>query len=180
MLSANGKIHNDHAILSWTTSKEGESITYDVEKSIDGVNFIPIGTVNGYNITSTEINYYSFTDPEIFSGKPLYRIVMKNNNGGKKYSRTILLSRENFGFSLGNITNPFGNKLEFDVRTAENTKIEVALIDIFGKKVKSNNYTIYAGVNSISLTNTDHLSHGIYILQVKNNDIIINSKVLKK
>jgi hypothetical protein len=180
LLSFNGKLINEHAQLFWSTSKEEEAVNFDIEKSSDGINFIKIGNISGYNDIRSEINHYSFIDPANFSGKNWYRIVMKNKKSGKKYSSIIQLSNDQMNFGLGNIINPFSNELAFQITTSENAKIDVSLYDLFGKAVKNKNYMVYAGVNGISLENTGKLSPGIYILQVKNKDIIINSKVIKK
>jgi hypothetical protein len=180
MLSFNGKLINGHANLFWNTSQEDELVHFDIEKSIDGINFNRIGTVNSYANYVSEINHYSFIDPLEFAGKALYRIVIINDRGEKKYSRTIQLTDEHIEFGLRNIVNPFRNDLSFEVITTSNAKIDVSLIDMFGKTVKSKAYSVYSGVNSISIANTDRLSPGIYIMQVKNKDITINNKVLKK
>jgi len=105
---------------------------------------------------------------------------MKNNKSGKKYSGIIQLSNDQINFGLSNMINPFSNELTFQITTSENTKVDVSLYDLFGKVVKMKNYMVYTGVNGITLENTGKLSSGIYILQVKNKDIIINSKVMKK
>jgi hypothetical protein len=180
MLSFNGKLVTNHSNLFWNTSKENETVHFDIEKSSDGINFTKIGTVSSYTNYTSEVNYYSFIDPAEFPGKAWYRIVMISNKGGKKYSRIIQLTDEHIYFGLNNVINPFRNELSFEVITTNNAKIDVSLIDLFGKTVKSKSYTVYSGVNSLSIPNTEGLPAGIYILQVKNKDIIINNKVLKK
>jgi hypothetical protein len=180
MLSFNGKLVASHTNLFWSTSKENEAVRFDIEKSSDGINFTKIGTVNGYTNYISEVNHYSFIDPSEFSGKAWYRIVMLSNKGGKKYSRIIQLTDEQIYFGLNNIINPFRNELSFEIITTNSAKIDVSLIDLFGKTVKTKSYTVYSGVNSLSIVNTEGLPSGIYILQVKNKDIIINNKVLKR
>jgi hypothetical protein len=105
---------------------------------------------------------------------------MKNAAGTKKYSRTIQLSTDAINFSLGNIMNPFGNKLYFDIITSGNSTVEVSLLDLFGKKVKTKMQNTFAGVNSINIPNTESLPKRIYILQVRNKEVILNEKVLKQ
>ncbi|HKB44097.1 MAG TPA: T9SS type A sorting domain-containing protein, partial [Chitinophagaceae bacterium] len=100
--------------------------------------------------------------------------------GGKKYSRIIQLTDEQIVFGLSNIVNPFRNELSFEVITTSNAKIDVSLIELFGKKVKTKSFTVYSGINGLSIVNTEGLTPGIYILQVKNKDIVINNKVVKK
>ncbi len=179
LLTANGKLVNNQAKISWTTSRESEFMIYDIEKSIDGINFIKIGSLPGLFDNNAEINYYSFLEQQEFAGKAYYRIIMKNNSGSKKYSQTIQLSKDEISFSFGNVVNPFSNELLFNIKTKENVNIEVSLIDLFGKKAITKNFIAYTGINVFSLSNTDNLSKGIYILQVRCKEEVLNYKVLK-
>jgi trimeric autotransporter adhesin len=180
MLSFSGKLITGHANLFWSTSRENEAVHFEIEKSSDRINFTKIGTVNGYTNYSSEVNHYSFINSLEFSGKTWYRIIMINNKGGKKYSRIIQITDEQIVFGLNNIVNPFRNELSFEIITTSNAKIDVSLIELFGKKVKAKSFTVYSGINDLSIVNTEGLTPGIYILQVKNKDIVINNKVVKK
>ncbi|MDP4264003.1 MAG: T9SS type A sorting domain-containing protein, partial [Bacteroidota bacterium] len=69
---------------------------------------------------------------------------------------------------------------DFEVTSPVDTKIDVELTDLFGKIVQKNSYQVRTGVNALSLLNTENLSAGTYIFRVKNNEVLINRKVLKK
>ena len=103
-----------------------------------------------------------------------------NISNKKKYSRTIQLKNEQSDFALLNVVNPFSNELSFDVHIDQNANIDVLLLDIYGKLLKKTNRTVYAGINSLSLGNTESLSSGLYVLQVKHKDNIISKKIVKK
>jgi hypothetical protein len=178
LLSFNGKLDNDHAALLWSVNGETESIRYDIERSNDGISYYYAGTVNG--TPNTSISHYSFLDPVIISGKAWYRIVMIDSKGTKKYSRVIQLNVTQVGFTLANVINPFSHQLIFDITTPADEKIDVALTDMIGKVVRKKTYMAYAGINSFELDNTESLQPGIYILQIRNKELMINRKVLKK
>lgn len=180
LLTFNGKLISDYARLSWSTSGETEPLHFDIERSNDGVNYVYAGTVNSYNNYGARMNYYSFNDPVPVTGKAWYRIVMVNARSNKKYSRIIELSNEQTGFGLNNVVNPFGDQLLFDITAPENSKIDVVLFDMVGKVMRSKTYTVYSGINSLSMDNTGGLPKGMYVLQVKQNDMIITRKVLKQ
>ncbi|MFI5134047.1 MAG: T9SS type A sorting domain-containing protein, partial [Chitinophagales bacterium] len=180
MLSFNGKLLNDHSNLSWATVNEDEDISFDVERSYNGVDFVSIGKVNRNNNYGLDANHYSFIDPEPLTGKAWYRVVIVNNKNEKKYSRIIQLSQDVAGFELTNVINPFTSQLYFDFTSTSDTKIDVSLIDIMEKTVKKKSYAVYAGVNSLALENTDVLPSGIYILRVQTEGTIIQRKVLKQ
>src|ERR1044071_4620009 len=123
-------------------SKEIETVEFDVEESDNGLNFTKIGTVAGYDDSRSETNHYSFIDPADFNSKAWYRIVMKSKSGAKRYSRIIQLTNEQIDFGLTNIVNPFGSELPFEVVTTGNAKIDVSLIDLFGKTIKQKSFNI--------------------------------------
>jgi hypothetical protein len=106
---------------------------------------------------------------------------MTDQPGTKKYSRTILLNKQD-GDQLGlvNVINPFNQSLDFDMASPGEAKIEVMLVDLYGKVIQKNSYLVHAGVNSLSISNTQNLPPGTYVLRIKNNETVINRKVLKK
>lgn len=180
LLYLNGKINNEYALLSWATTKEDKPYTFILEKSTDEINFTPIATINGRNNSSLETNYYSFADPVRITGKAWYRLVMTDQRGAKKYSRIINLNNLSKDFEVGNIINPFNQKIYFDITTSRNAKVDVSLIDLSGKQVMKKSYTVYTGINSLSLENTGSLPRGVYALHIEGNGILISKKVVKK
>jgi trimeric autotransporter adhesin len=181
LLSFNGKLADDFANLSWTTSKEDASFHFDIQKSFDGVNYTTIGTVNSYSNNVSETNQYSFIDPVKVDGKAHYRIVMVSNDNKRKISRVIQLTKDVKDFSFGTVINPFSNELQFEVFVPKNASIEAELIDQNGKTVKKRSFYLSAGTNSLSIQDADILSQGIYTLRLHNsNGSIITKRVMKK
>jgi trimeric autotransporter adhesin len=181
LLSFNGKLADDKANLSWTTSKEDAPFHFDVQKSTDGTNYTTIGTVNSYSNNASETNQYSFVDPVKLDGKAHYRIVMVSNDNKRKISRVIQLTKDAKDFSFGTVINPFSNELLFEVFVPKNANIEAELIDQNGSVVKRKSFYLSSGANSLSIPDGDILSQGIYTLRLHNNDgSIITKRVMKK
>jgi hypothetical protein len=181
LISFNGKLVNDYGQLTWTTSKEDEPISFNIERSNDGINFFTIGTVNSHNDYTAAINRYTFNDPVQILGKKFYRIVMINRNLQKKYSRVIQLSKGvSSVFTLLNVVNPFYDKIDFDISIPTDGKVDVQLIDMMGKTVKKTSFIVQEGINSLNLGNTDNLPAGMYIFQLSHQGEILTSKVIKK
>ena len=179
-ISFNGNLINQKANLLWTTSKSNEPTYFTIEKSFDGITFTSIGTLTNSSDFSSETNTYTFIDPAHFAGKAWYRITMSNDNGKKKYTRIILLNTVSQEFSLVKVVNPFANELVFNIESSVDRKVEVSLIDLFGKRVKKQALIAYSGTNSLSLPETGSLPSGIYILEVRNMDKVLTQKVIKK
>ncbi len=179
LISFSGKPDNGHALLTWATTGENEPLSFDIEKSNDGINFSLIGSVSSYNDYTSEQSVYSFVDPSVLSGKSFYRIRMRNNNGQSTYSRTIQLAAEKETLSFVSVINPFTDALLFDISTDAGGKAEAELIDASGKLVRNKTFDISTGITRLSFENTQLLVPGIYFLRVKSAGAIIQKRVLK-
>jgi len=78
------------------------------------------------------------------------------------------------------VINPFSAKLDFGITVSDNSRIDVTLLNMSGKPVRQVSFNVYEGANTLTVVNTEHLSAGMYILQIRNKDQIINKKVMKK
>jgi hypothetical protein len=83
-------------------------------------------------------------------------------------------------FGLTSVVNPFSTKLDFGITVSENSRVDVTLINMSGKPVRKQSFNVYEGANNLTVIDTEILPVGIYILQIRNNDQIINKKVMKK
>jgi hypothetical protein len=178
-ISFSGKLNHGNADLIWTTSKETEPVSYSIERSYDGTNFSSIGILPGNNNVNATNNTYKYTDLNV-KGKVWYRIAMLNKDGHKKYSRIIILEDNTVNFGLTNVVNPFSTKLDFGITVSENSRLDVTLLNMSGKPVRNQTFNVYEGANNLTIVDTEILPVGIYILQIRNNDQIINKKVMKK
>jgi trimeric autotransporter adhesin len=181
LLSFSGLLVNEKGTISWTTSKEDKPLTFTIERSNDGATFTSAGSVKSHDNYTASVNSYSFIDPVAVPSQVFYRLVMTGQSGVKKYSRTIQLSKpDSDSFALVTVVNPFNYSVEFDVSSSCDAKIEAELIDLTGKVVQKNSFQVYAGINALSLPNTENLPSGTYIFRLKNNEIHINRKVIKR
>jgi len=76
--------------LEWTTASELNNSHFMIEKSYDGVNYQPIGKVNGNGTTST-VSQYGFTDDSPWTSRNYYRLAQYDYDGSRSYSevRTV-------------------------------------------------------------------------------------------
>jgi hypothetical protein len=80
-----GTLQNNRALLNWQTVTELNNLFYEVEHSIDGINFSAIGKVAGSG-SSTAAKSYTFTQNNLATGKHYYRLAQHDLNGN--YSDT--------------------------------------------------------------------------------------------
>jgi hypothetical protein len=86
-----GTLQNNRALLNWQTVTELNNLFYEVEHSIDGINFSAIGKVAGSG-SSTAAKSYTFTQNNLATGKHYYRLAQHDLNGTIRYSQIIMLS----------------------------------------------------------------------------------------
>ena len=75
-------------LINWQVENEGNTKLYEVEKSIDGVNFIKIGTINANNTGTASYNWVDLVPNE---GNNYYRIRLVTQSGSVAYSQVALV-----------------------------------------------------------------------------------------
>ncbi len=179
LLSFNGRKENGIVKLNWSTSFETEPLKFQIEKSTNSRNFYTIGTINSYQNSNASLNNYIFNDTASGTTKLFYRIAMSNQANEKVYSRTIQLNTNLNDFSVGAITNPFKEQLQFEVNVTGETRLEAALLSLTGTVLHKQTYAAVAGYNSFSLRNLEALPAGVYLLQIGYKEKIITKKVVR-
>lgn len=180
LLAFNGRLSNNTGILNWTTNETTEQLYFDIEKSIDGINFSVIATITG-NRTAGD-NHYSYTDPTPIEQRVYYRIKMRDVGGRTVYSKIVLLSASSAApvFSFVSVINPFNQSLIFDVSSSKSGSANTELIDQMGNVVKRKSIDIRDGITQFTFDNTHNLAVGMYILKVQMGETSIIRKVVKQ
>ncbi len=179
LLSFSGKMQNGKAALAWTTTKENEPVSFEVERSNDGLNFFTIGTVKGSD-GKAAMNSYGFVDSSSLSCKTFYRVALLTARGRAVLSHTIVLQGDGEIFSVSNVINPFTTSLSFDAVLSRAAKLTVVLFDAAGSVAIKKIVAVHDGINNIVVNETEALPSGIYILQVQSGDKRITRKVVKR
>ena len=94
LLDFSGKLNGTKVDLNWKTANEMNTDHFTVERSNDGINFIPIGNVKAKGSLSTVTNY-DLVDPIPIKGLNYYRLKMVDLDGSFVYSKTIIIRINN-------------------------------------------------------------------------------------
>lgn len=73
-------LNKNEVLLSWQTASEINNSHFDVEHSLDGINFEVIGSVEGHG-TSTQKQSYTFTHYNLLDGVHYYRLKQVDYDG---------------------------------------------------------------------------------------------------
>ena len=161
--------------LNWLTQQEINLQGYDVEKSVDGIQFSSISFVAAKS--SIGQNSYAIYDDEGWqaTGIIFYRLKMKNKDGGYSYSNIITVNIKKTEV-LKIIPNVVVNNIYvFHALAKQGASIEIYAID--GRRVYRKEVTKDAIQTTISSAN---IMAGNYYLVYVNNGKIEFVKFIKQ
>jgi hypothetical protein len=154
--------------LHWTTATEINSDYFGVEKSLNGIDFYPIGEVNAAGNSLVEMHYEFFDDdPSI--GMNYYRLKMMDIDGIYEYSNTIAIRVDGDGVPAFVVyPNPVSSALNFSINSIDDQKIFVEITDIPGKKLFNRSFDLHSGQNTFTI-DISNLAAAPYFIYYFNN-----------
>ncbi|HUP10827.1 MAG TPA: DUF5004 domain-containing protein, partial [Niastella sp.] len=133
LLSFMGQYTNNLVKLNWSTAREQQNKTFEVQYSADGYAFETIGTVPG-NLNSNQVNNYQFNTTHYQSGKNFYRLNQVDIDGRSTISSiaTILINQQTV-ISLA--PNPASTRLNLSVYQPVSGRLQLILTTMTGQQV---------------------------------------------
>lgn len=156
------KTQDKKVLINWETLTEDEIVSYEVEKSMDGIYFTSFDRIT--NLTKNNNgNKYSTIDNNPFDGVSYYRLKQFYNNGKTNYSKvkSIELTKSNIIL----YPNPARNTVTIEgISNGLDFLITIKTLD--GKTVMKKNSKISVD-NKITLNNLDS---GLYFIIIENSN----------
>ena len=165
-LSFTGATSPGGVLLSWTTAAEVNTSRFDVERSTDGRDFEPIGTVAALGATH---NDYAYTDSTAFKGTRYYRLRQWDDNGYNTYSSVVSVVSSGAASAVRLFPNPVTDYVNI---TAGDPIRQVSVYDVTGNQVRSYG----AGTQFFC----GDLHAGVYIVRVATARTVTTLKMLKQ
>ncbi len=154
----------NHIELIWKTASENNTYLFEIEHSIDLINFENIGSVNAAG-ESTSLVDYSFIDNNPSSGVNYYRLKIKYHDGTSQYSNII--STANIPDTKNDLISiypsPAADLLNIEPNSLLPENFSVTIFDITGMKILELPYS--ASGYDITI-----LKSGVYLLMINEND----------
>ncbi|HTE10277.1 MAG TPA: T9SS type A sorting domain-containing protein, partial [Chitinophagaceae bacterium] len=178
ILSFTGNWKNAEVSLQWTTDKETNIDSYEIQRSEDGVNFSKKGTVTALNVASK--HDYTWYDNSLSQAYYYYRIKIVEKSGTIKYSTVLLLkdTQQVKGVRVKILPNPIDNWFVTSFQDKITGSISVRMLDMSGKEVwKGEQHA--NDVYNLTFTIDKHIMPGVYVIQVRDSsNYEASSKVL--
>jgi hypothetical protein len=171
---------NDNALLNWAVSNETFLTDhYEVERSLDGINFTSIASVS---VKGGSTNTYNYTDDNISllksSGVIYYRIEEFDKNGNISYTE-VKAVKVTTGLTIGAYPNPAKNIVSVSIFLDKEATLSLDLSDASGKMIQQMQIQGAKG-NNINKLNLDGLATGSYLLKVNSGSEIASLPIVKE
>ena len=167
LVSFAANVSGNEVSLSWITASELNNAGFDIERSSDQAEWQKIGFIEG-NGTSTEMNYYSFTERKLAVGNYYYRIKQIDFDGTYEYSSVV---EANVSIPIEyalqqNYPNPFNPSTKINFSLAADSKVLLKIYDILGQEISTLiNTDISAGEHEINF-DASGLNSGVYFYRL--------------
>jgi PKD repeat protein len=162
-------------IVNWATAIEKNSDYFEIEKSFDGINFLPIGKIAA-TVNSNIVKNYNFIDDRPSEGLNYYRLKAFDKDASSKISNVESVSFNNIAsFNLSKLSPiPVRNKLAYTITNEKEEWLQIKIIDLTGKLIKEEQKHLLPG-NTELTSEVEDLQKGIYFLQAinKNGNIVV-------
>jgi len=176
-----GTCDNGNIILTWQTASESNNKNFNIERSMDGVNFQTIGIVEGLG-NSTHYANYSFVDNEKMTGLFYYRLVQQDYNGKTHQSSVIVVNHEcgeNINPQILIYPNPSLSSSMISINVFRKSIVRIYIVNNLGQVVQSiKDQYLETGMQNFEL-NFDEVTAGVYFVKTVIDDKEYVNKFIK-
>jgi hypothetical protein len=163
-------------LLQWLTLTESNTSYFEVERSVDGVNFYGIGKVNAAGSSSARRNY-SLLDNALPGSSVYYRIRLNDIDGKKTYSNTVSVTTSSVIGEFAVNPNPVTTRYNITLQAPESGIGTLQLVDLSGKTIWTKQYNLQKGQTFLSINRTTE-AKGIYVMVFRVGETFATQKLI--
>lgn len=160
-----GKCTDRGNILYWSTASESNSSHFELEKSLDGISYQNIATINAAGNSSVQ-NHYSYTDVSDYNGLTYYRLIQHDFDGSYEIYPAINLDCAESNLEATLYPNPTNDNSLLEITSDYNQEVLLVLSSNDGKMIWTKSIALEKGKNTV-LLESDFLANGIYLLTLQ-------------
>ena len=166
LLSFEGRVEQELANLEWRTANEVNVAQFEIQRSLDGRTFVPIGSVGAFNNAYAQT--YRFVDSQfalLGGGQVYYRLRVVDNNGSFKYSRVVLLKAQSAEWLAELYPNPVKTNLYIRLNSPLAGNCNLQMFDASGRQLLRHTFSLLPGRNTLPLR-VEGLAQGVYLIRL--------------
>ncbi len=160
-------------IVDWKSTTEAVGDQFEVQRSVDGRSFAPIGSIAAKGISGS---VYQFTDQQPFDGINYYRLHLINKDGSSNYSKVVTATVNTGNVLVDVFPNPADNILNIRVTGTITGKAHAIVTDVAGRVVHS----VQIEDNGLVKLDISELAAGVYLLRYSDDVVKKEFKVVKQ
>lgn len=177
LISFNANVVANKVSLTWSTATETNNAGFEIQRSIDGKEFVTVGYVEGKGTTAKE-QFYSYTE-EISDRHLYYRLKQVDYNGSSKYSEIVEVDALPLTYSLSqNYPNPFNPTTQIKYSVPADGFISLKVYNLLGEEVA----TLFEGMqtagNYLLTFDASGVAGGVYLYQLKSSNFVETKKLI--
>lgn len=163
--------------LNWIAQNLQNFDGFEIQRSIDGMQFSKITFVKGEN--NLDPIEYTYLDNDINTGALFYyRLKMIDLDGSFTYSKIQSASIEDAIEKINILSNPATEVLCFRVTLTKDDYLNAKIFDINGRLMNQFNSALPSGTSTLNLDLMD-LKNGVYFIAIESTDGIFSDKFIK-
>ena len=179
LLDFTGRLEDENAVLSWSTSSEQNSSGFEVRRSLDGQHFSAIGYVPAAGNSDTRKDY-AFTDRPLTADSNYYQLKEISLDGTATYSRIVLVRYPHSTPDFTVLPNPFSSDPDLVFGHVPAGPVQLRLLDITGRQLWKRSVVQSDGARlRLDLGATD-LAPGVYLLEVRSSTGVGIQRIIKR
>lgn len=167
---------NNLTEISWATASETNNSHFEVQKSIDVVNYKTVEIINGKGYSNSISNYNIIINSN--SDVVYYRLKQVDFDGRYEYYGPISVICNNKEINVDIYPNPFQDVLSIRLNSNIDSQLKLCIYDIRGQLVEEIIFNDKRSLYQIQIE--VKLSSGLYFIKVETGTDVYTTKVLKE
>jgi hypothetical protein len=162
-----GSILNKKTSLEWTSAANDVIKYYEVERSVDGKNFVMVHRANTINPEKSLASYTFGEDVADFAAPFLYyRVKVKGNNNEINYSKIVKLANARMAGEVLIYPNPAQQFVTISLSAPKRMEAVISIINPAGQPVYYKRHSLMEGGNEITIDETAKWATGVYLVNI--------------
>jgi hypothetical protein len=151
--------------LDWKATSESNFSGYEVQRSVDGKEFVRLQWVPA-KLENESSATYVYNDREAIMGQTLYyRLKMIDTDGSSAYSKILSAKIDPNELLVQLMSNPVHVSVNVLVNNPRNQSLDLNILNVGGQIMHRQNYNVSKGLSDLK-ADVSHLAPGVYLLSV--------------
>ncbi|MFN9711156.1 MAG: T9SS type A sorting domain-containing protein, partial [Bacteroidota bacterium] len=155
--------------IDWTTYEESMVSHYEIQRSVDGKNFITVGKRDASGNGQIQFDY-KWDDLSAPESSVFYRIKSVDEDGKVLYSNIVRvagLGRNTRGLVI--YPNPVNKGVRLNIQLPDVTagKYQLIITDITGRQIYQETLNLPGGISNLTINEVSNIGKGIYNLSIR-------------